>query len=507
MGALKKLSKEQKAQLKKLGKSLEQTQRHLNQIVQGIRVHSKVQAATVENGGIKVLTHQDKVDSQNLFNAHKGGFIWTKFVPASGAASRMFSEVFQYLDQQSNPGFILDDYLEKYPSFELFAKNLNSLAFYSSIDQYLNKKYTSFALNTPQKYLTEFCDTLVHNKRVGFSHLPKGLIPFFKTEHQSYTPFQAHILESVNLFGIENKSNLHFTIDERFKPRFQSLIPLLNQNIKINFSSQCPSTDTPVMSLDNHWLTDEKGDLHFRKGGHGALLKNLNAIDSDFVLIKNIDNILVDNHNEAVIQWLKVLCGTLMKIKSEIDASLLDLDQKGDAETINRIIKLIRLHFDPQFDIESHSLESKQRFLEQYLNKPLRVCAMIKSSKSAGGGPFWHHSSDRSSVQIFEEIEFQKHNQEHQQEASKTQFINPVLIACSIKDRFGKAFDLEKFSNPNRYMIVHKTMGNQQIKAIEWPGLWNGGMADWNSVFIDVPKDVFRPVKKVHDLIHRKAQN
>ncbi|MCY4161246.1 MAG: DUF4301 family protein [Flavobacteriaceae bacterium] len=504
---LKTLSKEQKAQVERLGKSIEQTELHLNQIIHGVPNLCGVRAATSENFGIKKITHQEKINSQNLFDQNKNAFIWTKFVPTSGAASRMFSEIFQYLDQQSKPGFDLEAYFESNPSFQLFAEKLDSLAFYDSIDRYLKKKYTHFALNTPQKYLTEFCDTLVHNKRIGFSHLPKGLIPFFKTEHQSYTPFEAHILESVTLFGIENKSNLHFTIDELFKSRFQSLIPLLNQNIKISFSSQCPTTDTPVMSLDNHWLTDEKGDLHFRKGGHGALLKNLNAIDSDFVLIKNIDNIQVGSNNDVVIAWLKVLCGTLMNIKTEIDAALLDFDQKGNAKSINRSIELIRLHFDPQFDIESHSLESKQRFLEQYLNKPLRVCAMIKSSKSAGGGPFWHHSSDRRSVQIFEEIEFQKHNQKHQQEVSKTQFINPVLMACSIKDRFGKAYDLETFSNPNRYMIVRKTMGNQQIKAIEWPGLWNGGMDDWNSVFIEVPKDVFRPVKKVHDLIHRKAQN
>lgn len=494
------LSKEQKAQLEKLGKSIEQTELHLNQIVKGVPNLTGIRAATVENSGIKKLSDQEIVDSKNLFDEKKGAFIWVKFVPASGAASRMFSEIFQYLDQQSKPDFDLDAYFKKHPSFALFAENLGSLAFHESIDQYL-KKFLRLGLHSTQKYLREFCNTLVKNKKYGFGHLPKGLIPFFRIENNTYTPFEAHILESVHLFGLENKPKLHLTIGERFKTNFQNFVPLLNPNFKISFSSQCPSTDTPVMSLDNRWLTDEKGNLLFRKGGHGALLKNLNAIDSDFVLIKNIDNIQIGRNNDMVLKWLKVLCGTVMKIKLDIDESLLALDQKSNARVVGDSIALIRRNFDPQYDIDSYSVKTKQKLIEQYLNKPLRVCAMIKTSKSAGGGPFWHVSDHRKSVKIFEEIEFQKDNPKHQKELSKTQFINPVLIACSTKDRFGKAYDLNNFSNSDRYMIVHKTMGNQPIKSIEWPGLWNGGMDDWNSVFVEVPNDIFRPVKKVHDLI------
>lgn len=495
----------QKENLVKRDKSVEQAVKQLQQLRNGIPKVSTITPATVANIGIKQLSTANQKHAIEHFHKMNQSS-WVKFVPASGAASRMFADVYEYLEFAKDIKFNLNRYLNSKPSLNILVKNLEQLPFFQLIDDRLKQLQKPVSVKSTDTYLKHFFNLLVNDYKFGYSHLPKGLIPFFRQSDQIFTPFEAHILESHDLFQSQDTVELHLTIDEHYIDHFEKVkfkvANQIKQKIKVSYSFQDPDTDTPVLSIENEWLKDEEGNLLYRKGGHGALLKNLNNIESDFVLIKNIDNILIGEKNKEVIYWLKVVCGSLNNIKREIDDCLTDLYNTINYDSIHNGSALIRKHFDDNFRLGDYSDTTKANFLIQYLDRPLRICAMIKIQRATvGGGPYWQVIDNRLSREIFEEIEIGE-SIDTKETLNSTHF-NPVMIACALKNRQGEKYDLYRYVNKDRYMITKKTLGSKRIKAIEWPGLWNGGMSKWNTIFFEVPAFIFNPVKRVQDLIRK----
>lgn len=493
----------QRDNLVKQNKSVEQAIRNLQQIRNGIPKVSGIIPATLANKGVKQLTAENQNDAIRHFNKMNPATKWVKFIPASGVASRMFTDVYEYLDFSKDTKSNLDNYLKSKPSFNYLIQNLDQLPFFQSIDDRLKQSKNLISDESTDTYFEDFFDILVNDHKFGFSHLPKGLIPFFNQTNQVFTPFEAHILESHELFQSLDTIELHLTIDEYFIDHFEKIrlqiANHINQKIRVSYSFQDPSTDTPILSIEGDWLKDDQDNLLFRKGGHGALLDNLNNVESDFVLIKNIDNILMGKKNQEVVYWLKVICGSLQNIKHEIDSCLSDLYATNNKNSIHNASELIRKYFDSDFRLGNYLDVIKEEFLIQYLDRPLRICAMVKAQGATGGGPYWQVINNRLSREIFEEIEIRE--SKNVEETEKSTHFNPVMIACALKNRNGEKYDIKRFVNEDRYMIVHKTIGSKKIRAIEWPGLWNGGMSKWNTLFFEVPNLIFNPVKRIQDLI------
>ena len=499
------LNKSQINNLNKLGKSVDQANRHLQQIARGVPYLKGFNAATIENRGIRILSKEKQLYAIEKFSCSIQKNKWVKFVPASGAASRMFAHIYSYLDNQKKKDFDFDTYLKQFPKLAHLTTQLTRLPFFELINNHIPKHIRKESSYSSQKYLNHFFDLLINNKQIGYGHLPKGLIPFFRQNKKFYTPFEAHILESIDLFNSSQDIDLHFTIDRKFVDLFKkfenNLTDRYNQNILTTYSFQDAHTDSPVLNMKDQWIKDTKGNLLFRKAGHGALIKNLNSIDADFVLIKNIDNIQLGQSNQSTLYWLKVICGTIIEIKTEINSCLHHLKQNVDQNTLCKALDIIKRYFDPNFQMGNYTELQKFHLLNQYLDRPLRVCAMIKASGNPGGGPFWNILDNRLSLEIFESIEFSLDDKLHQTLTSKSTHFNPVMMACAIRDPKGEKYNLEQFSNSERYMIVNKTLGGQKIKAIEWPGLWNGGMSKWNTLFTEIPASTFNPVKTLSDII------
>jgi hypothetical protein len=301
---------------------------------------------------------------------------------------------------------------------------------------------------------------------------------------------------------------LHLTIDKNHRELFDKTLRLFQEKfglqgqnpLLVEYSHQHRLTDTPFIDEKKQWVRDDKGAIAFRKGGHGALLENLNHLDADCIWIKNIDNILLGQSNAAGEKWMKILAGKLLTIQEALFEHLDTLEQQKSNTDFRRITDFIQTHFDPDFNLKSESKMSHE-VLFDYLHRPLRVCGMIPNKGAVGGGPFWKKELRGQSLQIIEGVELDSTLKEHSEAIAGSTHFNPVMMVCGITDHSGEKFSLYDFRDEKRFMVSKKTTKDQPITILEWPGLWNGGMAEWNSIFIELPPETFNPVKSVMDLL------
>ena len=488
------------------GRSLELIYRQEEQLKKGIQPLNRLEIAVLEDG-INALSDQEQKAALKAFQQQDGTQTWLKFVPASGAASRMFSDLFAYWDQKKNAHFNLESYLKNQQNkdFKRFITQLKKLPFYTHVYAYISQYSEVFEWDA-HTFFEAFMEALLNEKHLDYSHLPKGLIPFFTDETgNAYTPFEAHLQEAIALAPPEQKIDLHFTIDKQHRPAFEALeedfLSSQQTELKVSYSYQHPLTDTPVLDSQEEWVRNDEGHLLFRKGGHGALLENLNQIENDFVWLKNIDNIQWGVQNQQTTTWMQILGGITLTLQKQLFTHLRALEEQGANLDFEPVVAFIQTYFDKTFQLTPHNKLPHEKLID-YLHRPLRVCGMIKNEGKAGGGPFWMHSKRGRHLQIVEGVELNLETPEHQKLMAKSTHFNPVLMVCAITDRKGVKFPLHQFCDDQRYMIAHKTLGPKKIKALEWPGLWNGGMAHWNTYFVEVPKETFHPVKKVTDLIN-----
>lgn len=438
-----------------------------------------------------------------------GGSV-TKFVPASGAASRMFKALFSYLEKEAETPE------EGSPVAKLMA-DIDKLPFYDELDATLRAIHgAGIEELRAQNRIHDIVDAIVNPRGMNYGNLPKGLLSFHRYADEVRTPLEEQLVEGAQSAAVNGEVWLHFTVsaDHRklFEKKLAATVPALEKRLGVKYhvslSEQKPSTDTVAVNLDNTPFRED-GKLVFRPGGHGALIRNLGDIDSQVVFIKNIDNVVPDSRREPTIRYKKVLAGYLIELHDSI-SKYLEILRGGVVLPANilEIKKFMKDNLcieDPAADL----LEGKAlvAHLIAKLNRPLRVCGMVKNDGEPGGGPFIAFNPDgSSSPQILESHQIDPSNKEYSAMLNGATHFNPVDLVCYIKDEEGHSFDLASYVDPNTGFISAKSLHGKDLRALELPGLWNGAMSDWNTAFVEVPAETFNPVKTVNDLLRPAHQ-
>jgi len=351
--------------------------------------------------------------------------------------------------------------------------------------------------------------TLISKEHFNFANKPKGILPFHKVNKTNYSPIEEHIFESEFYRNPNQKTKIHFTISKEHQSEFEK-ITAQHDGFEITFSYQQSATDTLAVNPDNTPFRLENGELFFRPGGHGALIENLNALQSDIIFIKNIDNVS-HNHLNNIIQYKKMLGGVLLQIQFQVFKFLNVLDKKDfTTVSLKEIIDFVqnKLQITLNEDFEQYQLDFQIESLQKKLNKPIRVCGMVKNEGEPGGGPFWvKDENGKVSLQIVETSQIDVNNEKQAGIVANATHFNPVDLVCSIKNYKNEKFNLIDFVDENAGFIVDKTKNGKPIKAFELPGLWNGAMAKWITIFVEVPIFTFNPVKTVNDLLKPTHQH
>lgn len=501
-------------QIHSKGISFDQVKAQVKRLKNGMSYSDLVSAATIGKG-IESYDEKETQDFIKIYEAKQDDLSIVKFVPASGAATRMFKFLFKFL-KDFNPS---NENIEKYAEskndvlIETFTSNLEKFPFYDEVLDKLKAENSDFdSLSVDQKYL-QFVKMMIDDKGLNYSFFPKGLLPFHKYEDGSVTAFEEHLFESTLYASSNGVSNLHFTVSEKHHQFFieefnrikEKLENKTETSFNVSFSYQKEATETIALTNKDKIYRKDDDSLLFRPGGHGALLENLNELDNDLIFIKNIDNIVVSEKNVEVSNYKKLLAGVLLEAQQKVFSYLLKLDNEDVSDADLKVMVLFlryRLNVPINIDFEVCSNEEKIKYLKEKLNKPIRVCGMVKNEGEPGGGPFWvKDDEDNVSLQIveFAQIDFSRKNQ--QGIVYKATHFNPTDLVCGVKNYKGEKFNLKDFVDPEAAFITMKTQNGVDIKALELPGLWNGSMAYWNSIFVEVPLETFNPVKTVNDLL------
>ncbi|WP_396602877.1 DUF4301 family protein [Algibacter sp. R77976] len=501
-------------QIKSKGITLDAVNGQLSRLKNGMTFSNLVAAATIGKG-IDSYDDNEVKEFIELFEAKQKDLSIVKFVPASGAATRMFKFLFQFLQNFNPSKGSVEVYAESRNDalIALFVKELEKFPFYKEVISKIKRENIDFdSLSKDEKYL-QFVKTMLDAKGLNYSFLPKGLLPFHKYGEDVKTAFEEHLFESSLYASSNGKANLHFTVSKNHQLYFSNELGRIqeameektNISFNVSFSYQNEATETVALTSDNDVFRKEDGSILFRPAGHGALIENLNTLDNDIIFIKNIDNIVVSNKNIEVSNYKKLLAGVLVEAQDKVFEYLNKLDAGNLVDTDFKVMALFlkyRLNVPIVADFEEYSDKEKTAYLKDKLNKPIRVCGMVKNQGEPGGGPFWvKDEKGNISLQIveFAQINFSKKNQ--QGIVYKATHFNPTDLVCGVKDYKGKKFDLSNFIDAEAAFITTKTQNGVDIDALELPGLWNGSMAYWNSIFVEVPLETFNPVKTVNDLL------
>lgn len=471
----------------------------------------KIEAPATPGNGLFVLNNEMEDQAMSLWEEYlaKGGKV-LKMVPASGAASRMFKDLFAFVNgkhEKPDNDFMKKffDEIEKFPFFAQL--NFLCLSLYGlSIDSLIKEKRYKDVVNA-----------LITKEGLNYGQLPKALLNFHKVPGASRTALEEHLAEGAQYAaGKDGKVRVHFTVSEDHLPlvimKFEEVKGKLEHEYgvvyELSTSVQKPSTDTVAANLDGSPYR-ENGSLFFRPGGHGALIENLNDLDADVIFIKNIDNVVPDSRRYDTVRYKKIIGGILVGVKQKADGycELLSKGVPGD-EKLDEIAEFLHKVLNITHDkLNEMTAEEKTEYLKGKLNRPLRVCGMVKNEGEPGGGPFLTYNPDGTvSPQILESTQIDPDNKEAKKMLKESTHFNPVDLVVSVKDWKGDKFNLPDFVDKTTGFISQKSREGVEIKALELPGLWNGAMSDWNTVLVEVPVSTFNPVKTVNDLLRLAHQ-
>lgn len=506
-------------QIKNKGLTVEKVNEQVQLIKRGLPFINLHMAATIGNGIVK-LSPESQEKHSNLYDLQRHQKTILKFVPASGAATRMFKAFFSFIEEYNPETETINAYINKTkdPTLSVFFVGIEKLPFYDEVInkiKKLYKDYTSFSADK-QQYL--FVKTMLDDNKLNYGFYPKGLLPFHKYREHIATAFEEHLFEAALYASSNGQAQLHFTISERYKhifddefKRIQTIVERkTNTKFHISFSYQKESTDTIALTLQNKPFRLEDDSILFRPSGHGALLENLNDLNADVIFIKNIDNVVVSKYETEVAEYKKMLAGVLIAIQNKAFTYLekLENDKPSDQDIIEIAEFLInKMNLVISTEFEKYSKKYQIEYLKNKLNRPIRVCGMVKNEGEPGGGPFWvKDESGQISLQIVESAQIDKKNKHQKEILKNATHFNPVDLVCGIKDFKGNTFVLDKFVDYKTSFITMKTKTGADLKALELPGLWNGSMANWNTIFVEVPLITFNPVKTVTDLLKATHQ-
>jgi hypothetical protein len=411
------------------------------------------------------------------------------FVPASGSGSRMFQFLFEFLNKPND---------ENRSKAEKFINRIKDFAFYNRIPLEIREKYESENIE-----LAEFIEYILFNEALDFGNSPKGLIPFHKSGNFILDPFQEQILQGMQIAG--ERSRFNFSIQKKHQDRIQDSIETLRKMIGrkplVSFSEQDTKTDSFAFTESMDVALNEEGNKILRPSGHGALLSNLNQIDTDILVIKNIDNVQHVQKSDNSVLTFKFLSGIVLEVQEKLFKAIKLIKTDNREGAIGLIDDL-----NEDFQLYHTSIlfnDLKDEEIIDILNRPTRVCGMVVNEGQPGGGPYWvDNQSGNISKQIVEKAQISKDKEQYYKMLKATHH-NPVEIVCGLRDYNGRKFDLSEFSNEDLYFIVEKDQKGQKIKYVERPGLWNGSMDNWNTIFVEVDTETFSPVKTILDLLEK----
>lgn len=494
------------------GLTVQKVQSQIELIKSGMSYSNLVEAAIIGNGILNIEVEKQK-EYINLFDNKRDELSIVKFVPASGAATRMFKFLFQFLNDFDVKKESIESYIQNNEDVAAFINGLEKLPFFEDVVFKIHEKVPDFNNLPFGDRSLEFVKTMLEENRLNYSFYPKGLLPFHKYPTQVSTAFEEHLLEASLYASTNNKASLHFTVSDNHAKMFNDELNHIkedveektNTNFEVSFSFQSQSTNTIAITSKDELYRDEAGDLLFRQSGHGALIQNLNALDFDLIFIKNIDNIVVFQQNKKASEYKKLLAGVLLKTQKQVFKYLERLEDTTILEDEISNIELFavnRLNIEINHAYSGFNLKEKVIYLQNKLNRPIRVCGMVKNEGEPGGGPFWVKDEKGDvSLQIIEFAQINFENEKQKEIAKNASHFNPTDLVCGVKNYKGEKFDLTQFVDPKAAFITMKSQNGVDIKALELPGLWNGSMAHWNSIFVEIPVSTFNPVKTVNDLL------
>ena len=493
-------------QLGQMGLTPEAVQHQIDNFKQGFPKSHLDAAATPDNNGIIRLSDKEIARYEKQYSTLSNGKKLLKFVPASGAATRMFKDLYSFTATYFG---VAGNFDKEFPEVKTFLENIHTFAFFNDlkaqmatadldIEDYLHRGDYSTVINF-----------LLEEPYLGYGSLPKALLKFHRYGAVQRTPLEEHIVEgALYAKSSDGTVNLHFTISPEHRAAFRRKIAEVKQyyestfgiKLHITFSEQKHYTDIIAVDEQNNPVRDEEGRLLFRPGGHGALIENLNEQRADIIFVKNIDNVVPDWMKHTTVIYKQVLAGMLLELREKCFDMLRTLDTHPDSKTLAKLIRTAKKDFNIMVPEGCDA-----RTLRNLLNRPMRICGMVKNLGEPGGGPFYTiDSMGTRSLQVVESAQV-NHN-DPQQEAifqASTHF-NPVDLVCSTKNYHGRYFDLRKYVDPQTGFISKKTKGALTVKSQELPGLWNGAMAHWITLFVEVPIATFNPVKTVNDLLRKE---
>ncbi len=498
-----------KKQIKDRGISFNSIEKQIRNFREGFPFLAVVAPATIGNG-IQQISGDESTHYLALYEKYLARIKFLKFTPASGAATRMFKSLFEFQNDilAGKQNFLDSDFFEKLPSFA-FYKTLKSI-----FQQ--RKGYTLSEAIDSKNYL-DILSILLDKSGLNYENMPKGLIFFHQYAKDEKTALEEHLIEGANYTkDTAQKVHLHFTISPEHLKKFSEKIRMilksyekeLNVKYNISFSIQKPATDTIAVNENNEPFRNEDGSLLFRPGGHGALIENLNQIDADIIFIKNIDNVVHGRLKQETIRYKKILAGLLLAVQEKIFSYLRKLDKNtvGLTEELEDFLQTALYIILPP-DFRNYNNKEKIIYFRKKLHRPIRVCGMVKNEGEPGGGPFWANNPDGSiSLQIAEANQINTTQSDKQITIKQATHFNPVDLVCAIKDYQGEKFDLLQYRDAQTGFISQKSKNGKVLKVQELPGLWNGAMSDWNTIFVEVPAITFNPVKTVYDLLRENHQ-
>lgn len=496
--------------LKSKGLTQAEIEQQLDDFKKGFPYLKIEASATIDKGILKVKS-QDRakfIETWDNYLQQKKEVL--KFVPASGAASRMFKDLFSFLSASySEPTTAVEVY---------FFDNINKFAFYKDLNEVCLKKHDTSVIELINKgEYKKIVSSLLLPEGLNYGKLPKALLKFHTYGQRTRTAFEEHLSEGA-LYAKNSKGNvnIHFTVSPEHESLFRNLLDKKKNfyensysvHYNVGFSTQKSNTDTIAADTNNEPFRDN-GELLFRPGGHGALIHNLNDLDADIIFIKNIDNVVSDSLKGSTIIYKKLLAGILVAYQEQIFEYLAAIEAgQYDHEKVLEMVHFLQ----NELNVRHHDLKNMEDgdlilYIKDKLMRPIRVCGMVRNVGEPGGGPFFAENPDESvSLQILESSQIDMENPEAKAMFEQGTHFNPVDLVCGVKNHKGEKYDLLQFVDPATGFISIKSKDGKELKALELPGLWNGAMSNWNTVFVEVPIETFNPVKTVNDLLRPEHQ-
>ena len=516
------LNKDDIAQIEARGKTVEEVLSEIETFKRCIPYVNLSRHASLGDG-IVAIDESELDRLSKIFDETAATGRMMKFTPASGVASRMFKLLISFYNREED--FSKEEILHRaakgegeFEEFLEFLEGLECFAFYDALQKVMADSGLDLKGLVAKGSYREILECILAEKGLNYANLPKGLIRFHRYKGESRTPFEEHLVEAASYTKDKDRiCRVHFTLSEEHKAQVEAHINGLKEKhqkdsliFEVAYSTQNSKTDTIAVDMDNSPFRDEEDRLLFRPAGHGALLENMDRLKGDIIFVKNIDNVVPDSLKGDTFLYKKVLAAYLTELQDEIFSLLSTLNEDRTSEDLIFIALQFmrdRLFINIPESLENKGMDEQVDFICSKLNRPVRICGMVKNEGEPGGGPFWVRGGDGTdSLHIIEKSQVDIDSDVQKAILEGATHFNPVDLVCGVRNYKGESFNLMDYTDPDAGFISIKSSGGRQLKALELPGLWNGAMADWITLFVEVPISTFNPVKTVLDLLRKEHQ-